>query len=212
MPDSSRPACGILLAALVSWLLLPPVAAAPPSGPSVLAGTWTRNVAESDDPVAAMRERRIHPPLVGPGGPSGPMAGPGMGGPIVGGRAGYRPDPDELERTRALMRLVTDGPEELMISVDGHAVTITTRAGRVEHLRADNRKVVEPSEAGVELERRTKWDDGALVTKFKVKGGGADGRQVYRRKGSRLTLEARFDGDAATRTVKVRHVYELKAP
>ena len=62
----------------------------------------------------------------------------------------------------------------------------------------------------VALERRTKWDDGALVTSFKVKGGGGDGKQIYKRTGSRLTLQVVFDGDAALHTVKVKHVYDLK--
>jgi hypothetical protein len=179
-----------------------------------LAGTWVRNVALSDDPAAAAKEHRVHPPFIGPGGPAGPMTGPGMGGPIVSGRSGGYPrgDPDEIERALALMRLVTDGGEELMISVDGDAVTITSRAGRVEHLRADDRKVEEDSEAGVQLERRTKWDGAALVTKFKVKGGGADGKQVYRRDGARLVLQVVFDGDAAMHTVKVKHVYDAKQP
>jgi hypothetical protein len=209
MPDPARVASGLGLV-LVS-LLLVPLAAAPPAPLSLLAGTWERNVGESDDPVNAMRERRVHPPFIGPGGPGGPMSGPGLGGPLMGGRrGGYVRDPDELERARALMRLVTDGPSELMISIDGSAVTITTRTGRVTHLRADGQKVLEDSEAGVQLERRTKWDDGALVTKFKVKGGGADGRQVYRVSGQRLVIEAMFDGDASMRTVKVKHVYQRK--
>ena len=155
----------------------------------------------------------MHPPFIGPGGPTGPMTGPGMGGPIVGGRGGYRRDDSgEVERTRALMHLVTEGPEELMISVDGLAVTITSREGRVQHLTADGKKIAEDSEAGVELERKTKWDDGELVTSFKVKGGGADGKQVYSRSGARLTVRIVFDGDAALHTVKLKHVYELKQP
>lgn len=177
---------------------------------ATLAGTWTRNVGLSDNPAEAVKEHRVHPPFIGPGSPGAPMGGGGMGGPIVGGRGGYRSDPAETERTRALMHLVTDGPEELMISVDGLAVTITSRAGHVQHLTADGAKVLEDSEAGVALERRTKWDDGALVTSFKVKGGGGDGKQVYKRTGSRLTLQVVFDGDAALHTVKVKHVYDLK--
>jgi hypothetical protein len=44
-----------------------------------------------------------------------------------------------------------------------------------------------------------------------VHGGGADGKQVYRPAGPHLTLEVVFDGDAALRTVKVKHVYARKA-
>jgi hypothetical protein len=175
-----------------------------------LAGTWARNVGLSDDPAEAVKEHRVHPPFIGPAAPGAPIGSGGMGGPIMGGRGGYRPDPAEVERTRALMHLVTDGPDELMISVDGLAVTITSRTGRVQHLKADGAKVLEDSEAGVALERRTKWDDGALVTSFKVKGGGGDGKQVYKRSGARLTLQVVFDGDAALHTVKVKHVYDLK--
>jgi hypothetical protein len=202
----------VLVAA--AWLAVPLGAADPVRGLTTLSGTWIRNAAESDDPAAAVKEHRIHPPFIGPGGPSGPMTGPGMGGPIVSGRSGgyRREDPEDLERTRALMRLVTDGPDELMISVDLDKVTITTRAGRVVHLRADDKKVAEYSDAGVELERRTKWDGSALVSKFKVKGGGADGKQVYRRDGARLTLRVVFDGDAVRQTVKVTHVYEMRVP
>jgi len=179
---------------------------------ATLAGTWARNPSLSDDPTEAVKEHRVHPPFIGPAGPSAPIGAGGVGGPIVGGRGGYRTDPAETERSRALMHLVTEGPDELMISVDGLAVTITSREGRVQHLTADNAKVMEDSEAGVALERRTKWDDGALVTSFKVKGGGGDGKQVYKRQGSRLTLQVIFDGDAAMHTVKVKHVYELKTP
>jgi hypothetical protein len=211
MPDRARLACGLALVLALALPALP--AAAPPASLTSLAGTWVRNAAESDDPAEAVRERRIHPPLIGPGGPSGPLSGPGMGGPIMSGRrGGYARDPDEMERERALARLVTEGADELMISVDGPAVTITTRAGRVMHLKADDQKVLEDSEAGVQLERRTKWSGGALVTKFKVHGGGADGKQVYRPAGPHLTLEVVFDGDAALRTVKVKHVYERKLP
>jgi hypothetical protein len=209
MPDRARLAC--VLALVLASAVIAPLVAGPPSSLESLAGTWVRDPALSDDPVTAVRERRMRPPLIGPGGTGGPVGGGGVGSPIMSGRpgGGYTPDPDEAERARALMRLVTDGPDELMISVDGRAVTITTRAGRVTHLSANDQKVLEASEAGVQLERRTKWDDGALVTKFKVKGGGADGKQVYRPSGPRLTLEAVFDGDAL-RTVKVKHVYARK--
>jgi hypothetical protein len=210
MPRVARVALALFLLSASSAVPL----AHRPNGGTVLAslaGTWARNVGLSDNPAEAVKEHRVHPPFIGPASPGAPIGGGGMGGPIMGGgRGGYRPDPAETERSRALMHLVTDGPEELMISVDGLAVTITSRAGRVQHLTADGVKVLEDSEAGVALERRTKWNDGALVTSFKVKGGGGEGKQVYKRTGSRLTLQVVFDGDAALHTVKVKHVYDLK--
>ena len=208
-----RLALAVCLALLSSGLVVGLGAADPPAGLAVLAGTWTRNAQLSDDPAEAVKEHRVHPPFIGPAGPGTPMSGPGMGGPIVSGRGGYRRDDSgEAERTRALMHLVTEGPDELMISVDGLAVTITSRTGRVQHLTADGKKIAEDSEAGVELERKTKWDDGELVTSFKVKGGGADGKQIYTRDGPRLTVRVVFDGDAALHTVKVKHVYDRGMP
>lgn len=178
---------------------------------SRLGGSWLRSPDLSEDANDDGRGKRTHPPFVGPATPGGPMGGSGVRAPLMGGR-GPRPDPAEAERTRMLMRFATDVPDHMAIHVEGRDVTITSMTGRVMHLRADGKKTVEVSDIGLELVRRTKWDDGALVTEFKAKGGGGEGKHVYKRQGSRLTLFIAFDGDTALRTVKAKHVYELQEP
>ena len=206
LPLTTR--CTLVVAALATALVS---AADPLADLARLGGSWVRNGHLSDDPDEAAKEHPRHPPFIGPGAPVGPLGGPGMGGPLIGGRGGYtRSDPAEVERTRALMHLATDLPDQMTISIDGTAVTITSRSGRVLHLRADGRKKVEVSDVGLELERKTKWDDGALVTEFKAKGGGGEGKHEYKRDGARLVVRVTFDGDAAMRTVKMKQVYEVE--
>jgi hypothetical protein len=197
-----------------AWLLaLAPVVHGDSKTRPVLAGTWALDLANSDSPSNAQesadgsgRKRPIFGPPRGGGGISGggPVAGAGMGGPMMRGG----PDEETVARSRELMRIASEPSRKLVISGDGTALTFTSDSGHAATLKTDGSKTFEVSEGGLELERKTKWDDEKLVAEIKAKGGGGEIKQVYTREGDRLIVESTVETDVAPRAVKLRHVYE----
>ena len=100
------------------------------------------------------------------GGGRGGVPGGGAGGP--GGRA--RPDPEAMERLRALMEeLATPTAWWLIARTDGNAVSFTDAEGRSMRFVADDRKEKHQL-AGGTIETKTKWDKGALRQEIAVPG------------------------------------------
>jgi hypothetical protein len=175
---------------------------------SDFAGTWVLDRANSDMPrdpftkETTKKKRPIFgPPRSGIG--SGPIGGAGMGGPIMSGHA----DPELTARTRELGRIAAEPPERITIAIETDAVVMRPEGGSTRRLPTSGTKTTERSEGGLDLERKTHWDDEQLVTELKAIGGGGEMKQVYRLDGELLILETRIDGDAAARTVKLRQVY-----
>jgi hypothetical protein len=175
---------------------------------SDFSGTWMLDRVNSDmprDPFTkeTTKKRRpiFGPPRSGIG--SGPIGGAGMGGPIMSDRA----DPEITARTRELGRIAAEPPERFTIAVENDAIVMRPEGGSTRRLQTNGAKSTERSDGGLNLERKTRWDDEELVTELKALGGGGEMKQVYRLEGELLILETRIDGDAAARTVKLRQVY-----
>ena len=161
------------------------------TGIVALQGTWVLDpdrTPEDVDPYKQVRTTPKRGPVFGPG-PSGPLTGAGMGGPMTGGR-GSEPDPTDISRLRHLADVALDDEDDLQIAVAGDTETITA-GSQVQRLRADGERRVEVTSLGLELERKTRWNDGALVTEFKVKGGGGKGKQTWSREGSKRSTSGR---------------------
>jgi hypothetical protein len=196
------------------WLLaLVPVVRGDSKARPDLAGTWALDLVNSDSASNAQqstdgsgRKRPIFGPPRGGGGISGggPVAGAGMGGPMMRSR----PDEDTIARSRELMRIASEPSRKLVISGDGNALTFVSDSGHQLTLKTDGSKTFEVSEGGLELERKTKWDDEKLVAEIKAKGGGGEIKQVYTRDGDRLIVESTVETDITPRAVKLRHVYD----
>lgn len=181
------------------------------AGLVALQGTWVldpERTPEDVDPYdQAQRPRRRA--IFGPG-PSGPLTGPGMGGPMTGGRR-TAPDPSDMSRLRHLADVALDDEDDLEIAVAGETVTITA-GSYVQTLRADGEKRMEVTPRGLELERKTKWDDGKLVTEFKVKGGGGKGKQTWTPEGGTLVVATEIETDQSPGRFKMRRVYDRELP
>jgi hypothetical protein len=188
--------------------------AAPPDDPAAglaaLQGSWVLDPDRSDEPPdplkqAAPKRRTIFGP-----GPPGPLTGPGMGGPITGGGRNTDPDPEDVHRLRQLSDLAFDDADGLEIVVSGSLVTVTDGA-QMQRLTADGQKHQEVTAFGLQLERKTKWDDGRLVTEVKVKGGGGKSKQTWTPEGDRLIIATEIEVDHTPGPVKMRRVFDRSA-
>jgi hypothetical protein len=206
-------------AALATTLLLvlawPDAAVAANDEQPQLTGSWVLNKDLSADPAGTLEAPRPRGggrmPIGGQGGGIGGPVGGGVGGPIIGGRGGgfERPDPDESARMREALRMLLDSPEQIIITTQNRTVVITSRDGRVQHLRADGKKVDETTDGGLRLERKTKWDDDELVSEFKVKdSGGGKVKQTWKRDGARLVVTSEIESPRAAEPLIVRRVYD----
>jgi hypothetical protein len=178
---------------------------------AALQGKWVldpEGSEEDSDPYKPGRSRTPRRPVFGPG-PGGPLSGPGMGGPITGGgRREY--DPEDAHRMRQLADLAFDDANGLEIVVEGDTVAITDGA-QVQRLRADGAKRVETTAFGLQLERKTRWDDGRLVTEVKIKGGGGKSKQTWSVHGTDLVVATEIETDNAPSPLKMRRVFEREA-
>jgi hypothetical protein len=177
-----------------------------------LQGKWVldpEGSEEDSDPYKPGRSRTPRRPVFGPG-PGGPLSGPGMGGPITGGGRRAEYDPEDAHRMRQLADLAFDDADGLEIVVEGDTVSITDGA-QVQRLRADGAKRVETTAFGLQLERRTRWDDGRLVTEVKIKGGGGKSKQTWTVHGTDLVVATEIETDNAPGPLKMRRVFEREA-
>jgi hypothetical protein len=194
----------VVLIALVTSAL--PLGAAKP--PADLAGVWILNKDRSDDPGDKDRSNPKRGIASRPGlGGAGPMGGAGVSGPLMGGG---RADPVLREQMREISRLAFARPERLTVTTDGDTVRMVDDDGHLVRLRPDGSKVPEIGRGGVELERKTRWEDGRLVTEVRVKDGASEMKQVYTREGPRLTIQSTFEGEVSARSEKMKLVYDLE--
>jgi hypothetical protein len=112
---------------------------------------------------------------------------------------------------RQLADLAFDDAADLEVVVEGDTVAITDGA-QVHRLHADGVKRVEVTAFGLQLERKTRWDDGRLVTEVKIKGGGGKSKQTWRLNGTHLVVATELETDHAPGPLKMRRVYEREEP
>jgi hypothetical protein len=201
-------------ALLVSHSASPAAAllAAPADPPTQLAGTWILNKDLGSDPLGELDTRRPSRPY-GAGGMATPGTGTGLGGPLMGGRrAQDRADQEELAKVKEMLRITMAAPAKIEIAVDGPAIEVLGDDGTVQRLRADGKKVSDRSYAGLDLERKTKWDGSVLVTELALKDSEAKAKQTWTREGARLEVLTKLSPPHGGEPLEVRRVYELESP
>ena len=102
------------------------------------------------------------------GGRGGGFPG-GGGGSGRGGQGGGQPqDREEMERRLAALRDIIEAPEHITIVQSNSLIIVTTGDGRTTRLSPDGDKVKDES---TNIERRTKWEGGKLVSEIKGDAG-----------------------------------------
>ena len=129
-----------------------------------LAGAWTLNTEASDQTPAPGDERDGGDRRGGNG-----RYGGGRGGYGGGGNGGANVDPEQMARMRDAMRQLMNPPEHLTITQTDTMVVITEPDGHTTRLSPDGKKV---KDENTNIERKTKWDGGKLVSEINGLGRG----------------------------------------
>jgi hypothetical protein len=140
--------------------------------PAPLAGVWTLNKELSDKPAAGTPPREGENGGRHRGGGMGGMGGGRRGGGMGRGGAGgggMSPDADAANRMRDAMRDIMTAPARLTIVETDSMVVITSGEGRVTRLSPDGKKIKDDN---TKIERKTKWDEGRLVSEISGLGPG----------------------------------------
>jgi len=152
----------------------------PPASKPSLTGAWTLNADLSDKPADRSQsgDDRGDRRGGGGGGGYGRRGGGGGGFGRGGGRGGFggggmgRPaqqDPQTVARMRDAMRDLTNPPDRLTIVETDSMIVITSPDGRTTRLAPDGKKVKDET---TNIERKTKWDGGKLVSEISGLGPG----------------------------------------
>jgi hypothetical protein len=182
---------------------------AAPTAPADLQGAWVLNKDLGSDPAGELSTSRPHRPY-GAGGMATPGSGTGLGGPLTGGRrAQDRADEAELAKVKEMLRLTMAAPDKIVIAVDGPSIEISGSDGTLQRLLADGKNIPDRSHAGLELERKTKWEGNDLVTEFKLKDSEAKAKQTWTREGKRLTILTKLTPPNGAEPLEVKRVYEV---
>ena len=176
-----------------------------------LTGAWTLNADASDKP--ADPEQRDDDARGGRrgGGFGRGGGGFGRGGFGGGGRGGGRgADPQEAARMRDAIRDVMSAADHLTIVGTESMIIITSSDGRTVRLSPDGKKI---KDENTNVERRTRWDAGKLVSEISGLGPGKitqtfatdpDGRQ--------LRVTVMMEGGLGGQTPRtITHVYDRDA-
>jgi len=191
----------ITLSMIVGTLIAggwPQAAAARPT----LTGAWTLNKDLSDKaPERGDREEDGRGGRRGGGG----MRRGGVGGRGMG-RGGRGADPQDMARRRDAMRDLLEPADRLTIVETESMVIVTASDGRTTRLSPDGKKI---KDEHTNVERRTRWDAGKLVSEVGGLGPGritqtfgvdADARQ--------LRIVTVFEGGQKSQPRVVTHVYD----
>ncbi len=146
-----------------------------PAKPS-LTGAWTLNKDLSDKPPErgdrdgdARGQGRRGGGGYGRRGGGGGFGGRGGYGGGMGRGGGAAMDPKEMERMRDAMRDVMQPSDRLTIVETGSMIVLTSSDGRTTRLSPDGKKI---KDENTNVERRTKWDGGKLVSEIAGLGRG----------------------------------------
>jgi len=193
---------------IATWLAVESRAQAPDRG--ALAGAWTLNRDQSDEPPSRDdrdrgddRGRRG-----GYGGGGGGMRRGGFGGGGMGRGGGGRMggDPEAMARMRDAMRDVMGAPDHLTIVQTESIVSITANDGRTTRLSPDGKKIKDDN---TKIERKTHWDAGKLVSEINGLGPGkvtqtfaVDPEQ------HQLRITVQMEGGRTNHARTITHVYD----
>jgi hypothetical protein len=172
-----------------------------------LAGRWTFNAAQSDNPRAMLQagdsaggESRGGRGGRGWGGRRGGTEGGG------GGRGGM--NDEQRARQRQTMQLVFEPPPAFTIAQTDSTVGFAPDSGAALVLYSDGRKLKQPVEGGGDLELKARWQGYDLVVERTVSGGGKVTEDYLRSQdGKQLFVIVNFEG-ARGRPITFRRVYD----
>lgn len=173
---------------------------------SSLVGAWTlnRDLSDSNDSGTTGGDDRggssgRHGGGAGHGGFGG---GFGRGG---GGRSsGGTFDREQVARQRNALREIMNPPEHLTIVQTDSLIVITGPDGRTTRLSPDGKKIKDNS---TQLERKTKWDGGKLVSEI-TGVGSAKITETYSVDAEHHQLRIAGHLENGQRTVTTTHVYD----
>jgi hypothetical protein len=182
-----------------------------PTARGTLTGAWTLNKDLSDKaPERGEREQDGRGGRRGGGGMGRGGGGMGRGGFGRGmGRGGRGSDPQDMARMRDAMRDLLEPADRLTIVETESMVIVTSSDGRTTRLSPDGKKIKDES---TNVERRTRWDAGKLVSEVGGLGPGRitqtfgvdpDARQ--------LRIVTVIEGGRESQPRTVTHVYDAES-
>jgi hypothetical protein len=176
-----------------------------------LTGAWTLNKDLSDKaPERAERQQDGRGGRRGGGGMGRGGGGMGRGGFGGGmGRGGRGSDAQDMARMRDAMRDLLEPADRLTIVETESMVIVTSSDGRTTRLSPDGKKI---KDENTNVERRTRWEDGKLVSEVGGLGPGRitqtfgvdpDARQ--------LRIVTAIEGGRESQPRTVTHVYDAES-
>jgi hypothetical protein len=170
-----------------------------------LTGAWTLNKDLSDQaPERGEREQDGRGGRRGGGG----MRRGGVGGRGMG-RGGRGSDPQDMARMRDAMHDLLEPADRLTIVETESMVIVTSSDGRTTRLSPDGKKI---KDENTNVERRTRWDAGKLVSEV---GGVGPGRitQTFgvEAEARQLRIVTVIEGGRESQPRTVTHVYDAES-
>jgi hypothetical protein len=203
----------VLAAAVLIAVWLSTESRAQTSEHPVFTGAWTLNKELSDQPPDhgggenGQRGRR------GGGGGGGRRGGFGGGGGGYGrggyGAGGQTMDPEAMARAREALRDVINPPEHLTVTQSETMIVVTGADGRTTRLALDGKKI---KDENTNVERKTKWDGGKLVTEISgLQGGKITQTYSVDPEHHQLKIVASMEGRNGQPPRTITHVYDPDA-
>src|SRR5262245_19352424 len=204
--------CAVLLVAALIAVWLSIESRAQTAEHSSLAGAWTLNKDLSDQPPDrsgggenGQRGRRGG----GYGGGGGRRGGYGGGGGGHGrggsGGGGQTMDPDAMARVREALRDIVNPPDHLTVTQTDSMVVLTGADGRTTRLSLDGKKI---KDENTNIERKTKWDGGKLVTEISGLQGKITQTYSVDPEKHQLRIVAALEGRNGQQPRTITHVYD----
>ena len=183
-------------------------APAPPEPAGSIVGTWTLNKDLSDRPQERQADREGRPGGRRSGGFGRGGGGFGRGGfgrrGGGGDRAGGATSPEDMAKLRDAMRDIMNPPDRLTITQTERMVIMTTGDGRTTRLSTDGKTIKDDS---TRIERKTKWDEGKLVSEVSHLGPGKI-TETYSADPEHHQLRVTVQGENARQPMTVNRIYD----
>ncbi len=191
----------MLLLFVTTLLCAPQGPATPPS----IVGAWTLNKDLSGEPQTERRQDREGDRRGGEG--RGADRGRyGRGGGMRGGGNAGSMDRERAQRLRDALRDELTIPERLtIVETESHMIVITSADGRVTRLSPDGQKIKDES---TNVERRTKWDAGRLVSEVNGLGQARITETYTMTPDHRLLVTIASEGSRSAPAIDQKRVYD----
>jgi len=202
----------VIVALCAMWLSAVVRAQAPSKG--VLTGAWTLNKDLSDQAPGAGERGDAGERGRRGGGGFGRGGGGGMGRRGLGGGMGRGDgrggvDREDMARMRDAIRDITNPSDHLTITETESMVVIAAGDGRTTRLSPDGKKI---KDENTKVERKTKWDNGKLVSEISGAGPGKM-TQTFSvdPETHQLRITVQMEGGRGGQPRTITHVYDADA-